>query len=46
MIDTPKKIWIHKVKNRYILLDYSDDIDNGFFDYTHYGKAVFKPKVD
>ena len=32
--------------NRYIPLDYSDDIDDGFFDYTQYGKAVFKPRVN
>ena len=44
MIDIPKKIWIPEVKNRYIPLDYSDDIDDGFFVYTCYGKAVFKPK--
>ena len=46
MIDTPKKIWIPKVKKRYIPLKYSDDIEDGFFDYTHYGKLVFKPKVN
>ena len=45
MIDTPKMIWKPKVKNRYIPLEYSYDIDDEFFDYTHYGKAVFKPKV-
>ena len=46
IIDTPKNIWKNKVKNRYIPHDYSDDIDNGLFDYSYYGKAVFKPKVD
>ena len=46
MVYTPKKIWRPKVKNLYIPIDYSDDIYNGFFDYTHYGKALFKPKVD
>ena len=46
MIDTPKMIWIDTVQNRYIPLDYSDDIDDGFFDYTHYGKSVFKQKVN
>ena len=46
MIETPKQIWIPKVKNLFILIDYLDDIDDGFFDYIHYGKAVFKPKVD
>ena len=37
MIDTQKKIWIPKVNNQYIPFDYSDDIDDEFFDYTHYG---------
>ena len=46
MIDTPKMIWKPKVKNRYIPLDYSNDIDDGLFYYTHYGKAAFKPKLD
>ena len=46
MIDTPKMIWTPKVKNRYIPLDYSDDIDDGSFDYNHYVKSVFKPKVN
>ena len=46
MIDNPNNIWRPKVQNRYIPLDYPDDIDKGLFDYTHYGKLVFKPKVD
>ena len=46
MIETPKQIWIPKVKNLFILIDYLDDIDDGFLDYTHYGKAVFKPKFN
>ena len=46
IIDNPQKIWRHKVQNRYIPLDYLNDIDNGLFDYTHYGKSVIKPKVD
>ena len=46
MIETPQKILRPKVKNRCIPLEYSDDIDYGFFDYNHDGKAVFKPKVD
>ena len=46
IIDTPKMILRPKVQNRYIPFDYSDDIDDGSFDYTHYGKSVFNPKVD
>ena len=44
MIYTPKKIPRSKVRKRYIPLDYSDDTDGGFFDFTHYGKEVFKPR--
>ena len=46
MIDTPKMIWRPKVQNRYIPLDNLDNIDDGYFDYTHYNKSVFKPKVE
>ena len=46
MIDNLNKIWRPEVQNRYIPLDYSDEIVSGLFDYTHYGKSVFKPKVD
>ena len=46
MIENPKNIWRPKVNNRYTPLGYSYDIGDGFFDYNHYGKAVFKPKVD
>ena len=35
-----------KVKNPYTPLNYSYGIDYGLFDYTHDGKAVFKPKVN
>ena len=45
MIENPKNIWRPKVNNRYTPLGYSYDIGDGFFDYNHYGKAVFKPKV-
>ena len=37
MIDTPKNVWRPKEKNWYIPLNYSDDINDGLFDYTHYG---------
>ena len=46
ILETPKKIWIPKVKNRYIPFDCSDDIDDGFIDDNNNGKAVFKPNVD
>ena len=46
MIETPIKICRPKVNNGYIPLYYSYATDNGFFDYAHYGKLLFKPKVD
>ena len=46
MIETLEKICRPKVKNRQIPLDYLDDIGDGFVEYTNYGKAVFKTKVD
>ena len=35
-------MWRPEVINRYIPVDYSSDIDEGFFDYKCYGKAVFR----
>ena len=26
-------------------MEYSDDINDGVFDYTYYGKAMYRPKV-
>ena len=46
MIDTPKMIWRLKVHNWYIPLDYSDDIDDGSFDYHYYGKSIFRTNFD
>ena len=46
MIDTPKKIWRPKENNYYIPIDCSYEIEDGSFDYTNYGKSVFKLKVD
>ena len=31
--------------NKYAPIDYSDDIDEGVFNYSHYGKTVFRPKL-
>ena len=44
-IELPTKVWRPKVLNKYIPVDYSDDIDEGVFDYKHYGKTVFRPKM-
>lgn len=31
------------MKSKYTLPEYTDDVDDGVFDYTPYGKCVFKP---
>ena len=43
MIETPPKIWRPKIKSKYIPVDSLSDVDDGLFDYTHYGKCVFRP---
>ena len=43
-IELPNKVWRPKVPNKYVPLDYSDNIDDGIFDYTVYGKTVLRPK--
>ena len=45
MTDVPPKIWRLKAKNKYIPIDYGNNIDNGVFDYSHHGRAVFRPRV-
>ena len=44
MIQLPPKIWRPKPANKYVPVDYSDDIDEGVFDYSHHGNAVYRPK--
>ena len=44
-IEIPTKIWRPKVLNKYIPLEYSNDFDDGIFDYSHYGKAAFRPTI-
>ena len=41
------KIWRPRPPNRYIPIDYADDVDDGIFDYSHYGNTVFcsKPQL-
>jgi len=41
----PPKIWRPKPQNRYIPLDYGDDVDEGVFEFAHFGKTVFRPKI-
>ena len=44
IIEVPSKVWRPKVINKYIPVDYSDDIDDGIFDFEYYGKTFFRPK--
>ena len=44
-IDLTTKVWRPKVLNKYVPVDYSDDIDEGVFDYSRYSKTVFRPKL-
>jgi len=41
----PPKIWRLQPDNRYIPLDYGTKIDDGVFDYSHYGNMVYCPKL-
>jgi len=43
MIEVPPKIWRPKPQNKYIPLDYGDDIHDGHFDFEFKGKAVWRP---
>ena len=45
IIGLPQKIYRLKVQNKYIPLYYGTKIDRGIFDYTHFGKSVFKPTI-
>ena len=37
-------MWRPKTENKHILVDYSDDIGKGVFDFSHHGKTVCCPK--
>ena len=43
IIEVPPKIWRPKPQNKYIPLDYGDDIHDGHFDFEYKGKAVWRP---
>ena len=45
VIDVPPKIWRLKSQNRYITIDYGNDIDDVVFEYSHHGRAIFHPSV-
>ena len=43
LIEVPPKIWRPKVQSQYRLPEYATDVDDGVFDYKHYGNCVFRP---
>jgi hypothetical protein len=45
MIDVPSKIWRPKPENKYVPLDYSDDIDDEILVFTQYGNSVRRKPV-
>jgi hypothetical protein len=40
MIDVPSKIWRPKPENKYVPLDYGNDIDDDLLVFTQSGKSV------
>ena len=46
IIELPPNAYRLKVQNKYIPLDYGTEIYGGIFDYTHFGKSMFKPTTD
>ena len=45
VIEVPPKIWHQKPDDRYIPLDYSNDIDDGVFLFERYGRTIHRPVV-
>ena len=45
VIEVPPKFWRPKQVNKYVPLEYADDIKEGVFDFLHYGKTVFRPNI-
>ena len=43
MISLPPTIWQPKVKSKYKIPDYADDVDDGIFDYADFGHCIFLP---
>ena len=43
IIELPPKVWRPKQQNKYIPLDYGDNIHDGHFDFKEYGNTVFRP---
>ena len=45
MIEVTPKIWRPNQENKYRVTYYSNDIDDGIFDYKLYGKLIFNPTL-
>ena len=45
VIEVPPKFWRPKQVNKYVPLEYADDIEEGVFDFVHYGKTLFRPNI-
>ena len=43
LIKITPKLWRPKMINKYVPVDYPNDVEEGVFDYKQYGKAVFRP---
>ena len=46
IIEVPPKIWRPKVESRYRMPEYASDINDGAWDFSNYGKSVYRPKLD
>ena len=44
-IHIPPKVCHPKPINKYILIDYANDMREGVFDFAHYGNRVFRPSI-
>ena len=44
LTEVPLEVWRPKVQNKYITPDYTNDVDEGVFDFEQYGKALYRPQ--
>lgn len=44
VIDIPRKVWLPKVKNEFKPEKQYSDVDEGYFIFERYGRAVFRAK--
>ena len=45
VIQVLPNFWRPKQVNKYVPLEYADDIEEGVFGFVHYGKTVFRPNI-